>query len=95
MAPPRLSEPLNVAADAQAVETSCDIVKPEARSLLFNVAISLSSISLCETVGTGSCQINSSDGTSEPKYKLRGPISRCVNLNQARAKASANSSGFS
>ena len=39
--------------------------------------------------------MSSSAGTSGPKYRARGPISRWVSLNHARAKASANSSGFS
>jgi len=34
MAPPRLSEPRNVDADAQAVETSCETDSPEASTLL-------------------------------------------------------------
>ena len=35
-APPRLSEPRNVDADAQAVETSSETDRPEARILLFS-----------------------------------------------------------
>ena len=38
--------------------------------------------------GIGSCQIKSSAGTSGPRYLTFGPRSRCVNLNQARAKTS-------
>jgi hypothetical protein len=45
--------------------------------------------------GTGSCQIRSSAGTSARDSATFGPMSRWVSLNQARAKASANSSGFS
>ena len=44
-APPRLSEPRNVDADAQAVETSCDTDRPDARIFAFSAAMSLSSIS--------------------------------------------------
>ena len=44
-APPRLSEPRNVEADAQAVETSCDTVRPEARIFAFSAAMSCSLIS--------------------------------------------------
>ena len=40
-APPRLSEPRNVDADAQAVETSCETDSPEARILVFRAAMSL------------------------------------------------------
>ena len=39
-APPRLSEPRNVDADAHAVETSCETDSPEARILLFSAATS-------------------------------------------------------
>ena len=45
-APPRLSEPRNVDADAQAVETSCETDRPDARILLFSEAMSCASISL-------------------------------------------------
>ena len=45
LAPPRLSEPRNVEADAQAVETSCDTDRPEARIFAFSAATSCSSIS--------------------------------------------------
>ena len=45
-APPRLSEPRKVDADAQAVETSCETDSPEARILLFREAMSFSSINL-------------------------------------------------
>src|SRR5512137_469247 len=46
LAPPRLSEPRKVDADAQAVETNCDTDKPEARVLLLREAMSWASISL-------------------------------------------------
>ena len=45
-APPRLSEPRNVEADAHAVETSCDTDRPLARIFCFRVAMSLSLIRL-------------------------------------------------
>ncbi len=45
-APPRLSEPRNVEAEAQAVETSCETERPEARILLLSEAMSLASINL-------------------------------------------------
>ena len=44
-APPRLSEPRNVDADAQAVETSWDTDRPEARIFAFSAAMSCSPIS--------------------------------------------------
>ncbi|MNQ41337.1 hypothetical protein D3C85_550110 [compost metagenome] len=67
LAPPRLSEPRNVDADAQAVDTSWDTDNPVANILAFKAAMSLSSISLCVTAGTGSCQISTSLGTSGPR----------------------------
>ncbi|MNF97051.1 hypothetical protein D3C84_798670 [compost metagenome] len=42
LAPPRLSEPRKVDAAAHAVETSCETDRPEASSLLFSAATSLS-----------------------------------------------------
>ncbi len=45
LAPPRLSEPRNVEAEAQAVETSCDTERPDARILVLRAAMSFSSIS--------------------------------------------------
>ena len=44
LAPPRLSEPRKVDADAQAVDTSCETESPEARTLLLREATSFSSI---------------------------------------------------
>ena len=44
-APPRLSLPRNVAADAHAVVTSWEMDSPEARILAFSAAMSCSSIS--------------------------------------------------
>ena len=43
-APPRLSEPRNVEADAHAVDTSSDTVRPEASTLIFSAAMSCASI---------------------------------------------------
>jgi len=45
-APPRLSEPRKFDADAQAVETSSETDRPEARTLLFREAMSCASITL-------------------------------------------------
>ena len=44
-APPRLSEPRNVDAEAQAVATSREIDSPEARIFALSAAMSASSIS--------------------------------------------------
>ena len=45
-APPRLSEPRNVEAEAHAVETSCEMDKPAAAILVLSEAISFSPINL-------------------------------------------------
>ena len=45
LAPPRLSVPRKDDADAQAVETSCDVDRPDARILLFSAAMSFASTS--------------------------------------------------
>jgi hypothetical protein len=95
LAPPRLSVPRNVDADAQAVETSCAIDTPEARMSRLSAAMSSAPISSWVTGGTGSCQICGSAGTSAPRYREIGPMSRWVSLYHALAKASANWSGFS
>jgi hypothetical protein len=44
-APPRLSEPRNVDAEAHAVETSSPTVSPDARMALLSASASLASIS--------------------------------------------------
>ena len=67
LAPPRLSLPRKVEADAHAVETSCETGRPESRIWPFRLAMSLSSTSPWSAAGTGSCQISSSDGTSGPR----------------------------
>ncbi len=93
-APPRLSELRKVAADAHAVATSLATDRPEPRIFALRPAMSSAPISSWSTAGSGSCQIRSSSGTSGPRYRDFGPMSRWVSLNQARAKASANSSGL-
>ena len=67
LAPPRLSLPRKVDADAHAVETSCETERPEASSYSLREAMSASSISSWSTAGTGSCQISVSCGTSGPR----------------------------
>ncbi len=42
LAPPRLSPPRKVEAEAHAVVTSCGVERPEARTLAFRAAMSLS-----------------------------------------------------
>ena len=66
LAPPLLSEPLKVDADAQAVDTSWDIESPDFEIFALRTLISLF-LSLYLTFGIGSCQINYSFGTSGPK----------------------------
>ena len=95
LAPPRLSLLRNVDAEAHAVDTSSEMLSPDSRTFALRAAMSSSPISSWSTAGTGSCQISSSSGTSGPRYRAMGPMSRWVSLNHARAKASANSSGFS
>ena len=56
LAPPRLSVPRNVDADAHAVETSWETDSPEARICSLRAAMSSAPISSCVTAGTGSCQ---------------------------------------
>ena len=66
LAPPLLSEPRKVEADAQAVETNCEIDTPDFSIFTFRSLISLFLI-LYLDFGIGSCQINFSLGTSGPK----------------------------
>ena len=95
LAPPRLSEPRKVEAEAQAVVTSWATVSPEARMLALRPAMSWSLTTGWFTAGIGSCHSSVSAGTSLPRQRARGPMSRWVSLYQARANASANSCGFS
>ena len=67
LAPPRLSLPRNVDADAHAVATSWETVRPEARTCSLSAAMSSASISSWSTAGTGSCQSSVSCGTSGPR----------------------------
>ncbi len=90
LAPPRLSLPRNVEADAHAVDTSWRHVRPEARTSRLSPATSSASTSSWSTAGTGSCQISTSDGTSGPSKRTAGPMSRWVSLYHARAYASEN-----
>ena len=89
MAPPRRSVPRKVAAEAQAVDTNWETDKAEARTLSLRWAMSRSSINGWAASGTGSCHSSGSAGTSGPRYRLRGPMSRWISLNQALAKASS------
>ena len=73
LAPPRLSVPRCVDAEAQAAETSWEIVSPEARIVPLSAAMSCAPISSWVTGGTGSCQICGSAGTSGPRYRADRP----------------------
>jgi hypothetical protein len=66
-APPRLSLPRNVDADAHAAEISCEVERPESRILPFRATMSSGPTSSWVTSGSGSCQISSSPGTSGPR----------------------------
>ena len=66
MAPPRLSDPRKVEADAHAAATKAETETPLAKIFDFNALISDASINLCVTAGKGSCQIKISAGTSVP-----------------------------
>jgi hypothetical protein len=94
LAPPRWSVERWLAAEAQAVETSWAIVRPDSRILPLRAATSASPTSSWSTAGTGSCHSWGS-GTHGPRKRLTGPMSRCSSLYQALAKARANSSGCS
>ena len=65
-APPLLSDPLKVDAEAQAVETNCDTERPDFAIFILRISISFF-LSLYLDFEIGSCQINSSFGTSGPK----------------------------
>ena len=66
LAPPRLSVPRKEAADAHAVATSSDTLRPEASTFSFSARMSAGPTSGCTGAGTGSCQISTSAGTSAP-----------------------------
>ena len=93
-APPRLSVSRKLAAAAHAVETSCEIESPDARSWRLRSAMSASSTSGWSTGGTGSCH-SCGSGTHGPRKRETGPMSRWSSLYQAFANASASWSGFS
>ena len=65
-APPLLSDPLNVEADAHAVDTNWDIERPDFNILSFKYLTSLF-FKLYFCLGIGSCQIKFSFGTSGPR----------------------------
>ena len=92
-APPRLSVPRKVEAEAQAAETRSETERLVPMMADFNSTISEADKSAFPA-GIGSCQIRSSAGTSVPRYRIFGPMSRWVSLNHARAKASAKASGL-
>ena len=67
LAPPRLSEPRKLEAEAQAVATNSGTVRPVARICCFKAARSAPSTKGWSMAGRGSCQIISSAGTSGPR----------------------------
>ncbi len=66
LAPPRLSLPRKVAAEAQAVATSSEVLRPESRIRVLSWAMSWASTSSWSTAGTGSCQTKLCFGVSGP-----------------------------
>ena len=66
LAPPLLSDPLKVDADAQAVDTKSEIDIFDLEILFFKSLISFD-LSLYFGLSIGSCQINCSFGTSLPR----------------------------
>ena len=93
LAPPRLSVPRNVDADAQAVETSWEMDSPEARILRLEGGDVLRADQLVGDRRDGVLPQLRLRGHQRAEVPARcGPMSRCVSLNHALAKASANSS---
>ena len=66
LAPPLLSEPLKVEAEAHAVETNSETEMPVFNIFDFKMSMSFD-FNLYFGLSIGSCQINSSLGTSLPK----------------------------
>ena len=66
LAPPRMSDPRNVLALSQAVATNSETPRPLFKMLAFN-SVTSASVNEWLALGTGSCQIRSSLGTSAPK----------------------------
>mmetsp|Transcript_16306 Transcript_16306/g.51030 ORF Transcript_16306/g.51030 Transcript_16306/m.51030 type:complete len:297 (+) Transcript_16306:214-1104(+) len=95
LAPPRLSVVRKVDADAHAVRTRSACGSPLAAMASLSAARSAPASGGAAAAGSGSIHSRSSLGTSSPRNRERGPMSRCVSLYQALAKAVANSSGFS
>ena len=67
LAPPRMSDARNVLAEAQAVLTSSAVERPHASNLALSAVTSASDTGVPVAAGSGSCQIRSSAGTSEPR----------------------------
>src|SRR5262249_10254720 len=85
-APPRLSEPRNVDADAQAVETSWDTDRPDARTFDLRAAMSCSPISGWFTAGIGVCHVRASFGHRGAGGGRDGPTSASVAREQRAGK---------
>ena len=89
-APPRLSEPRNVDADAQAAATSWETGSPEARSLALRAAMSCSPDQFVIHRGNRVLPQLGLIRNERAEVRESGPMSRCVSLYHARANASAN-----
>merc|ERR1712070_808241 len=74
--------------EVHATKTRLETSTLVAKISFFSFSTSLSSANLWSTAGVGSSQMDTSDGISGPSHLVRGPMSRCRSLNQARAKAS-------
>ena len=67
LAPPRLSPPRKVEAEAQAANTRSGTDAPLSRIVALSAAMSAASIGVPVAFGSGSCQVRSSAGTSGPR----------------------------
>ena len=91
LAPPRLSEPRKVEAEAQAVATSSETDKPEARIFALSVRdVRRVDQRMVDRREPGPARSVPRPAPLGRDSATRGPMSRWVSLNQARAKASAN-----
>ena len=93
LAPPRLSLSRNVEADAHAVVTSSEMLRPDSMIFALSAATSASL-----SVGAGWDRVLPDQllvGDLRAEVPHGGPMSRWSSLNQARANASASSSGCS
>jgi hypothetical protein len=90
LAPPRLSPPRKVEADAQAVVTSWEMESPEARILALRAAISCSSDEFMIDGGNGVLPDQWLLGNERAEVARDGAHVAVGELEPGRAKASAN-----